>query len=115
MKKGILLLAFLCLISIVSIAQISLTQFAQGLALPVDIKSCGDDRLFVLEQKGNIQLLDTSGIMYSRPFLNIQTRVQLSSEQGLLGLAFPDDYATTGYFYVNYTAKPNGETRISKQ
>ena len=114
MKKGILLLAFLCLISIVSIAQISLTQFAQGLALPVDIKSCGDDRLFVLEQKGNIQLLDTSGIMYSRPFLNIQTRVQLSSEQGLLGLAFPDDYATTGYFYVNYTAKPNGETRISR-
>ncbi len=52
--------------------------------------------------------------MYSRPFLNIQTRVQLSSEQGLLGLAFLDDYATTGYFYVNYTAKPNGETRISR-
>lgn len=114
MKKGFLLLAFLCLITIVSKAQISLTQFAQGLALPVDIKSCGDDRLFVLEQKGNIQLLDTAGVMYSRPFLNIQTRVQLSSEQGLLGLAFPDDYATSGYFYVNYTAKPNGETRISR-
>ncbi len=114
MKKGILLIAFLCLISIISNAQISLSQFAQGLSSPVDIKNCGDDRLFVVEQGGFIQILDTGGIKYARPFLNIQTRVQSGGEQGLLGLAFPPDYTTSGYFYVNYTAKPNGETRISR-
>lgn len=31
-----------------------------------------------------------------------------------MGLAFAPDYATSRYFYVNYTAKPDGETRISR-
>ncbi|HEY3392945.1 MAG TPA: PQQ-dependent sugar dehydrogenase [Lacipirellulaceae bacterium] len=31
----------------------------------------------------------------------------LFNEQGLLGLAFDPDYATNGYFYVNYTGADN--------
>ena len=114
MKKGFLLSAIICLLSSLAYSQISLTQFSTGLATPVDIKNCGDDRLFVLEQKGLIQILDTMGIKYASPFLDIQTRVLLGSEQGLLGLAFAPDYESSGYFYVNYTARPNGETRISR-
>lgn len=114
MKKGILLLAFSCLSFVITNAQITLTQFATGLSIPVDIKNCGDDRLFVVEQRGTIQILDTLGVKNPTPFLDIQSRVLLSSEQGLLGLAFAPDYSTSRYFYVNYTARPNGETRISR-
>jgi glucose/arabinose dehydrogenase len=37
-------------------------------------------------------------------FLDISSKVSTADgEMGLLGLAFDPDYATTGYFYVNYT------------
>jgi hypothetical protein len=36
------------------------------------------------------------------------------TEQGLLGLAFAPDYATTGYFYINYTGNPSGHTVIAR-
>lgn len=113
MKKLILLC--LALIGSVQVfSQITLTSFATGLSSPVDIKNCGDNRLFIVEQRGMIQILDTNGVKNSTPFLDIVSRVLLSSEQGLLGLAFAPDFATSGYFYVNYTSRPNGTTTISR-
>jgi len=48
-----------------------------------------------------------TGEFNSAPFLNIQGLVDdARNEQGLLGLAFDPDYATNGYFYVNYTRDP---------
>jgi glucose/arabinose dehydrogenase len=110
----------LCLCLLFSLAsgkifsQISLVNFATGFSAPVDIKNCGDDRLFVVEQRGIIKIVDTAGVVNALPFLNIQTRVKFGSEQGLLGLAFPDDFLTSGYFYVNYTTNPDGDTQISR-
>lgn len=37
------------------------------------------------------------------PFLDLSSDVVFGGEQGLLGLAFPSDYAATGKFYVNFT------------
>jgi glucose/arabinose dehydrogenase len=48
----------------------------------------------------------------ARPFLDIRSRVAYGGEQGLLGLAFSPSYARDRTFYVNYTAKPDGSTRI---
>lgn len=95
-------------------AQVTLTQFSTGFTAPVDIKNCGDDRLFIVEQNGRIQVVDTDGVRNPFPFLTITDRVRYGGEQGLLGLAFPPDFLTSGYFYVNYTAQPNGRTRISR-
>lgn len=113
--KKILLPLVLVLISVqYGFSQITATSFATGLSSPVDIKSCGDDRLFIVEQPGRIQILDQNGVKNPYPFLNIVSRVIVSSEQGLLGLAFAPDFATSGYFYVNYTARTHGDTRISR-
>ncbi len=114
MKKYFLPLVVILIWSANISAQVTLTQFATGFSIPVDIKNCGDNRLFVLEQRGTIQLVDTNGVKRARPFLDIRSIVLLSSEQGMLGLAFAPDYTTSRYFYLNYTAKPNGETRISR-
>ena len=83
---------------------ITATEFADGFNSPVAIAQAGDSRLFIVEQAGVIRILNSNGTTEATPFLDINDgRVRLNSEQGLLGLAFDPDYATNGYFYVNYT------------
>jgi len=93
---------------------IDLVPFATGLVKPVDIKHCGDSRLFVVERDGYIRILDTAGNVNPVPFLDINSSVgSVGGEQGLLGMAFSPNYETDGYFYINYTDN-NGDTRISR-
>src|SRR6185503_2678829 len=117
MKKNyfFLLTAFVCSLEF-SFAQITLTQFASGFTSPVDIKSCGDDRLFVVEQAGRIRIIDTNGVIKPGYFLDIHTQVYSGGELGCLGLAFDPNYATNGYFYVEYTVRPGNVyyTKISR-
>ncbi len=94
---------------------VSLELFTQGLNRPVDSSHAGDNRLCVVEQAGRIRIVEADGILLSTPFLDITNQVESGgNEQGLLGLAFHPDYATNGYFYLNYTKKPGGDTRISR-
>lgn len=95
---------------------IALQPFATGFVEPVDIAHCNDGRLFIVEQRGTIKVLDASGTAIGSGFLDIQDRVNDSgNEQGLLGLAFPPDHATTGHFYVHYTGGTgNGASRVSR-
>jgi glucose/arabinose dehydrogenase len=63
-------------------------------------------RLFVVERGGVIR--DVRGATTS-VFLDISGRVvDGDQEQGLLSMAFAPDYATSGKFYVYYTAAPAG-------
>src|SRR6185295_18127550 len=99
--KTYLLLCLLCSLSILSFSQtpvISLVQFSTGYSSPVDIKTPGDSRLFIVEQTGNISICDSDGVKSSTPFLNIHWKIAISSEQGLLGLAFDPDYSTNRTF-----------------
>jgi glucose/arabinose dehydrogenase len=94
--------------------RIGIESYATGLTDPVDIKSAGDGRLFIVEQDGYIRILDSAGALLYRPFLDIHERVvRTGTEQGLLGMAFHPDYAETGYFYVNYTGTGDS-THISR-
>ena len=71
---------------------------------PVHVTSPpGDERVFVVERKGRVWLLDRSG-RRARPFLDISRRVSAKGlEEGLLSIAFAPDYARSGLFYVDYT------------
>lgn len=64
----------------------------------VDIKNCGDGRIFVLEQNGQINILDTAGNINPVPFLDIVGRVLYSGEQGCLGSGVSSDFATSRCF-----------------
>jgi len=116
MLKQLASLPFL-LLSVVLSAQpkIELISHATGFNRPVDIAHCGDSRLFIVEQRGYIWVLDSAGNRLPNPFLNIDARVRSNgNEQGLLGLAFPPDYAQSGKFYVYYTRETDGATRVSR-
>jgi glucose/arabinose dehydrogenase len=81
-------------------------RIATGLARPVFATSPpGDkDRFFVVEQHtGKIRILRlATGAIDPTPFLQI-AGLSTHNEQGLFGLAFAPDYATSGLFYVSLT------------
>ncbi|MEO1084569.1 MAG: PQQ-dependent sugar dehydrogenase, partial [Acidobacteriota bacterium] len=85
-------------------ADLMLETVVSGLSQPVAIRNAGDgtDRLFIVEQGGLIKILENDAVLPT-PFIDLTTPVVSGGEQGLLGLAFHPDYATNGYFYVNYT------------
>lgn len=115
LKHLILLPLLFCVIALAAQPKIELVQHATGFVRPVDIAHCGDGRLFIVEQRGYIWVLDSAGNRLATPFLNIDPRVRSAgNEQGLLGLAFPPDFAQTGVFYVNYTREPDGATCVSR-
>ncbi len=104
MKRFIILIALIlpCIIAKSQTPNIVLTQVATGLAQPVCLASCGDERLFIVEQDGLIKILK-NGTVLSTPFLNVTSLTNFSGEQGLLGLAFSPDYLNDSSFYINYT------------
>jgi len=61
-------------------------------------------RLFVVEQGGTVRVV-RGGRKVRRPFLNISGRISSGGERGLLSMAFAPDYASSGRFYVYYTAR----------
>jgi glucose/arabinose dehydrogenase len=79
-----------------------LIPFASGLTSTVGITNAGDSRLFVVNQRGYIHIINSDGTINSKPFLDIHDRIVYAGERGLLGLAFHPKYQTNGYFYVNY-------------
>jgi len=97
----------------------SLFAFSQNLELslvannfnePVEMAHAGDNRLFVVEKRGVIKILNNDGSVNATPFLDIRNKVGAGGERGLLGLAFAPDYATSGRFYVNYTDNSSSDT-----
>jgi glucose/arabinose dehydrogenase len=89
------------------------TAIVGGFQRPLDIQHAGDDRLFVVEQRGVVWVLE-GGALRSEPFLDISDRVNDgANEQGLLGLAFHPGYASNGLLFVNYTDE-RGDTVIAR-
>lgn len=73
------------------------------LSSPVCIASPPNEtnRLFILEQGGNIVVITNLASPTRTVFMNLP--VAFTGESGLLGLAFHPGYATNGYFYVFYS------------
>ncbi|MFN8445330.1 MAG: PQQ-dependent sugar dehydrogenase [Caldilineaceae bacterium] len=89
--------------------EIDFVPIATGLSQPVQVTNAGDGtgRLFVVEKGGLIKIV-RNGAVEATPFLDIHERVNSScNECGLLGLAFPPDFASKRYFFVYYNAKGN--------
>nr|AUN36992.1 hypothetical protein [uncultured bacterium] len=71
-----------------------------------------------MERTGRIKLVK-DGVLQGTAFLDIDAEVDSDGgEQGLLGLAFPVDYETSGSFYIDYTGTkpgaPQPPTRICR-
>jgi glucose/arabinose dehydrogenase len=89
-----------------------LVTVASGLDSPLlaTVAPGESKRLYVVEQGGLIRIVAGDKIR-AQPFLDLRARVRAGGEQGLLGLEFAPDYATSRTFVVNYTDN-NGDTRV---
>jgi glucose/arabinose dehydrogenase len=96
-----------------TIPDIKLVEIAGGLTKPTAITHAGDGsgRLFVLQQKGLIRVIQNNALQ-AKPFLDIRDRVVNGGEKGLLGIAFHPRFEDNGRFYLNYTTDDNGLTTV---
>ena len=93
-------------------ARVRLTVFAEKLDEPLAMAFAPRDpakRLFIVEKTGAIRMMK-KGAPPSL-YLSFKSKVSGGSEQGLLGLAFHNDFMKNGKLYVNYTDL-SGNTRI---
>ncbi|MDQ6749940.1 MAG: PQQ-dependent sugar dehydrogenase, partial [Actinomycetota bacterium] len=95
-------------------AGVRLTPVGGAFDRPVHVTAAPNDghRTFVVEQAGRIWVL-RDGVRLPTPFLDLTGQVsRVGSERGLLSLAFAPDYARTGRFYVDYTARQGGTVKV---
>lgn len=85
-----------------------------GLSAPVGFVQDPSDPTvqYIVQQGGRIRVLK-GGALQSADFLDLSGSISAGGERGLLGLAFPPDYAVSGRFYVNFT-DPQGNTVIAR-
>jgi glucose/arabinose dehydrogenase len=71
---------------------------------PVYVTAAPGDthRLFVVERAGRVRIVK-DGAVLSTPFLNISSSIDTTRGGGLLSIAFPPNYSSTGRFYGYYT------------
>lgn len=90
--------------------KLTVIPYVSGISAPIDLKHCGDDRLFVADRTGQIRIINADGTLRPTPFLSITSKISSNnSEEGFLGIAFSPDYKTSGKFYVDYTSNIAGQ------
>ena len=100
--------------------QVQLTNAFPSLTFtrPIFLTHAGDgtNRVFVVQQDGLIKVFpNDSAVTASTTYLDIQAKLSATTgEEGLLGLAFHPEYASNGFFYVNYTAPSPLRTVIAR-
>ena len=91
-----------------------IVPYVSGLTAPVEFVQdpSSPSVQFVVEQGGRIRVIE-HGVLLPTPFLDVSGAISFGGERGLLGLAFPPDYAVSRRFFVNFT-DPNGNTVVAR-
>ena len=113
-------LSFLLLTLVVSAqtassVRIRLEPYVSGLSSPLLLTNArdGSKRNYIVQQGGIIKVVQP-GATTATDFLNITSKVLAGGELGLLGLTFHPQFATNGYFFVNYTRVSDFATVIAR-
>ena len=108
------LVALLVLSPSIAWAQLRSQVVASGLTHPLEFVQdpSNPSVQYIVEQEGRIRVL-SGGVLQGTDFLNLGGAILTGGEQGLLGLAFPPDYGSSGRFYVFFT-NPAGDLVVSR-
>ena len=114
MKKTLLTAIFFVAVSCLQAAPVTgleARRVASNLPLVLYVTAPPGDtqRLFIVRQTGQIHILNLStGKLNATPFLNINSRLLITDEQGLVGMAFDPNYGVNGKFYLDFVV-PGGK------
>ncbi len=97
-------MALLVAVAAPASAQLRVQPFVSGLHFPLEFVQdpTTPSVQYVVEKAGKIRVV-RNGVLLATPFLDVSTVIASAGEQGLLGLAFAPDYATSRRFFVNFT------------
>src|SRR6185369_8887189 len=95
-------------------AQLRSRVQVSGFTTPVAFVQDPADRTvqFVVQQNGRIRAVRGATVL-TPDFLDVSSAIVSGGEQGLLGLAFPRDAATSGRFFVDFTNR-SGDTVVAR-
>ena len=116
---ALLAVSVLCTASGKSLAQpsatIALQRVLAGLSSPLLVANAhdGSNRLFIVEQTGQIKVLQP-GQTSPTVFLDVTSRIVSGGEQGLLGLAFHPQFSSNHRFFIYYTRPTDGALVIAE-
>jgi glucose/arabinose dehydrogenase len=109
--------ALLAAVSVPASAQLPAIRsavYVNGLSSPVGmVQDPSNPAIQYVVQQGGLIRMIRNGALEATPFLDLTSSVNSGGERGLLGLAFPSDYARSGRFYVNFT-RTDGHTVIAR-
>ena len=105
-------LVFVCSLQ-PALAQLRADLFTGGFSQPVAFVQDPSQAnvQVVVEQGGRVRVIQ-NGVLLAQDFLDLTTSFS-GGEQGLLGLAFAPDYATSRRVYVNFT-NSSGHTVVAR-
>jgi glucose/arabinose dehydrogenase len=85
---------------------------ARGLTEPTGVVAVTDGRLFVLQQTGQIRVIQ-NGRLLPAPLLQVNT--DFTAERGLDGIALDPNFLSNHYIYIYYTVPGNpAHNRVSR-
>lgn len=105
MIRKFIVLAALSVTAHASAQSLRSQVYVTGLSLPIAMVQdpTNPSVQLVVQQRGLIRVV-INGVLQATDFMNLSGIVhQSQGEGGLLGLTFHPQYATNGFFYVNYT------------
>jgi glucose/arabinose dehydrogenase len=113
-KNALVATAMLLIASSLVEAQLRPRTFVSGLVTPLAFVQDPTDRSvqFVVEQRGLIRVV-RNGALETENLLDLRGMIAATGEQGLLGLAFPPDAASSRRLFVNFT-NAAGDTVIAR-
>ncbi|KAI9016069.1 Sorbosone dehydrogenase-domain-containing protein [Hyaloraphidium curvatum] len=88
-----------------------------GFSNPVDICQLDNERLLVVEKRGTVVLIGTSGSVAQKRVLDVSGRVRANGEGGLLSCAVDPDFPAQPYVYFGYITNGGGaagQKRVSR-
>jgi glucose/arabinose dehydrogenase len=96
-------------------AQVGTMIYASGFTNPIAFEQDPSDPnvQYVGEQRGVIRLV-RNGVVQPTAFLDITSLIVCCGEQGLLSIAFPPNYGSTGRFFVSYTRVGDGRIVVAR-
>src|SRR6187549_2950322 len=78
-----------------------ITTVASGFLQPVAATIAGDGRIFVVEQRGMVWVVQ-NGTTLPTPFINLTDEVQIAGERGMMGIALDPDFLDNHFVYLAY-------------
>jgi glucose/arabinose dehydrogenase len=105
--RGVVAVACASLLAAVpASAQLRASVYVSGLSNPVAfVQDPSNPAIQYVMQQGGVIRVVQNGTLLATPFLNLSGPgiIVSGGEQGMLGLAFPPNYGSTGRFYVTFT------------